>query len=189
MVGVLAQEFLIARADIYIAVRFVAEVRTPEQVPSPWLLTVRMTGNVRHHACRFAVSDQVSIGVTGVGDYLELSTSSALFAASAIGFKQRISDASSTTACATINACFASTAVRTLYAGRAVCRTNINLASGSGCCFSFSLAQPARQTDRGLPVVLRRFYRCCQDTAKRISSAPTAVTASRCIRRNSVMLL
>jgi thioredoxin reductase (NADPH) len=43
----------------------------------------------------------------------------------------RLSDASSTTAYATINACSASTAVRTLYAGREVCRTNINRASAS----------------------------------------------------------
>jgi hypothetical protein len=74
-------------------------------------------GNVRHHACRFAVSDLLSIGVTGVRNYLEIVYSRAFLAASAIGFKHRISDASSTTACATINACSASTAVWTLYAG------------------------------------------------------------------------
>ena len=58
--------------------------------------------NKSDHSCRVAVSDLFSIGVTGVRPYLKTIYPRILFAASAIGRRRRISDASGTTARVTI---------------------------------------------------------------------------------------
>jgi hypothetical protein len=65
------QQPLVARADIGIGIRFIAEVQAPEQAAIALIVDCAHDRNMRHHACRFAVSDLFSIGVTGVRHYLE----------------------------------------------------------------------------------------------------------------------
>lgn len=84
MIGVLTKQPLVARADIGIRPRFIAEVLAAEKAAIALVVNCALDGNMRHHACRFAVSDLLSIGVTGVSTIWKLSTSGALFAASTL---------------------------------------------------------------------------------------------------------
>jgi hypothetical protein len=71
MIGVLTKQPLVARADIGIGIRFIAEVLAPKQAAVALIVDCALDRNVRHHACRFTVSDLLSVGVTGIRHYLE----------------------------------------------------------------------------------------------------------------------
>src|SRR5258707_8195697 len=96
VLGAFMQQPLVAGADIGIGIRFIAEVFASEEAAIALIIDWSLDRNMRHHARRFAVSDLFSIGVAGAATIWKLSTPSALFAASAIGWRQRLSAASST---------------------------------------------------------------------------------------------
>ncbi len=54
-----------------IAIRLIAKVLAPEQLAITLIINCAHYGNMRDHACRFAVSDLFSIGVTCVRHYLK----------------------------------------------------------------------------------------------------------------------
>jgi hypothetical protein len=56
---------LLAAGDAY-GLWFIAEDLAPEQFAIALIINRSHDGNIRDHACRFAVSNLLSIGVTGV---------------------------------------------------------------------------------------------------------------------------
>src|ERR1017187_5885051 len=71
IIGVLAQQPLVAGADIRIAVRFIAKLLAPEEFAIALIINCAHDGNMWDHACRFAFSELFSIGVTRIRHYLE----------------------------------------------------------------------------------------------------------------------
>jgi hypothetical protein len=69
---VLLRSSLLLPGQTYVSVfRFIAEVVAPEQCAIALIVNRAHDGNMRDHACRFAVSHLFSIGVAGVRHYLE----------------------------------------------------------------------------------------------------------------------
>jgi hypothetical protein len=125
------QRFLV-RTEVRVRFGSIAEgVALEEGAIAMWVSGPR-SGNARLDAITFALGCLLSIRVARVCNDMEVSFPSTAFAAAAIGFRLRLSAASSTTSWATISACSASTELCKLYAGCVWRPTTMKPTSGSG---------------------------------------------------------
>jgi len=101
------------------------EVGTTEWGAIPLVVDRAHDRNIRQHPGAFAVRHLLTIGVAGIRYDFEIFQFKGVHCS--LGHWLQTPDIRSIeyNACATINACSASTAVWTLYAGSVACRTNI----------------------------------------------------------------